>query len=150
MYHFYISRYNLYCKTRILRAQTREYIDWRRQASYEHSVMMVFSAQLADGEGHSTQVSSPPSQRDQPDTRQLPVLSYIATLPFSLVELYHLSDCYYQYYPTTYTIYYIRHRKKGVMRNNRRSFDLLVVNGNGLSHQIRSEQKVLYYKQVLV
>ncbi len=45
---------------------------------------------------------------------------------------------------------YTTYRKKGVMRNNRRGFDLLVINGKGLSHQIRSEQKVLYYKQVLV
>ncbi len=36
------------------------------------------------------------------------------------------------------------------MRNKRRGFDLLVIKGKGLSHQIRSEQKVLYYKQVLV
>ncbi len=52
--------------TAVIYQQTREYIGWRWSLSCVHSVMMVFSAQLAEGGGtHPFALYLPPNRVTQ-------------------------------------------------------------------------------------
>jgi hypothetical protein len=58
-----------------------EYIDWQWPLSCVLSLMMVFSAQLAKGEG----ARPPPLEREN---ATVPTLSHVGPLPFSLMITY--------------------------------------------------------------
>jgi hypothetical protein len=80
--------------------QTREYIDWRWPLSCVHSIIMVFSAQLAEGGGswpllsfycicphHKSFIAPSTPLPSKTSELQQPVRKLIAPLPFSLVAV---------------------------------------------------------------